>query len=493
MTELGTGLDRSVRSFDRLFVGGAWHEPSSDEKIENVSPSTEEPLGTVPAAQQPDVDLAVAGAAAAFEDRRWSGLSREARAQALLRVADEIDSRATEMTHAFTAEVGAPLALSAAHHQMAAAMRRAAASQVHQVTTEEHRSWDGQSGTVVREPIGAVAAVIPRNGPVANASLKLASALAAGCPIVLKPAWEGPVSTMMLAEALAAAELPDGVVSLLPGSRTLGEYLVGHPGVSKVSFTGSTAAGKRVMQVASDRLTRVTLELGGKSAGIVTDDASLEEVLPTLIAGSVGNSGQVCSAITRVLISRSRYSDGVEIMAESLARLNVGDPFAAETDLGPLVAERQRQRVEGYIAIGRDEGARIVTGGGRPKDLDKGWYVEPTLFDQVDNSMRIAREEIFGPVIVAIPYSDLDEAICIANDSEYGLSGSVFTSDPELGRALARRMRTGQIFINGAGTCVAQPFGGFRQSGIGREGGLEGLEAFLETKMIVDPAPSVQG
>jgi aldehyde dehydrogenase (NAD+) len=337
---------------------------------------------------------------------------------------------------------------------------------------------------VVHEPVGVVGAIIPWNGPVANASLKVASALAAGCTVVVKPAWEGPVGNFLFAEALEAAGLPEGVVSIVPGDRAVGEHLVAHPQVDKVSFTGSTAAGRRVMQVCSDRIARVALELGGKSAGIVLDGAPLDEVIPALVSAGVGHSGQVCAAITRVLVSRRRYDEVVDALGAALAVLRVGDPFDPETNLGPLVAERQRDRVEEYIRLGRDAGARVVTGGGRPANLDRGWYVQPTLFADVDNSMRVAREEIFGPVIVAIPYTDVDEAVTISNDSDFGLSGAVFADDPERATQVARRIRSGQVFINSAGVCAFQPFGGFKQSGIGREGGKEGIFTFMETKLI---------
>jgi acyl-CoA reductase-like NAD-dependent aldehyde dehydrogenase len=478
----------TVRSFEKLFIGGIWESPSTSDTIEIVSPSTEDHLATVPAASAGDVDRAVAAARESFDEGRWRVLAPTERAKILNRIGDEVQARLPEMVESFTAEVGAPTAVSTAFHQMAVDLWRRNAALAEQLSTEEHRVWDGGSGLVSREPVGVVGAVIPWNGPVANASLKMGPALATGCSIVLKPAWEGPSSTLLLAEAIEAAGVPDGVVSVLPGGRNTGEHLVSHPGVDKVSFTGSTAAGRRVMQVASDRIARVTLELGGKSAGIIADDIPLDEVLPSLVGASVGHSGQVCAAITRVLVSLERHDEAVEILASTLSGLTVGDPFAPDTVLGPLVAERQRDRVEGYIAAGRAEGARVVTGGGRPAGLDTGWYVEPTLFDHVDNSMRIAREEIFGPVIVVIPYTDIDDAVAIANDSDYGLSGAVYTRDLDLGRRIARRVRTGQIFINSAGVCTAQPFGGFKQSGVGREGGLEGLVAFLETKLIVDPA-----
>jgi aldehyde dehydrogenase (NAD+) len=477
----------SVRSFDRLLIGGVWSDPAGPERIDVISPITEEVIGSVPAAGVGDVDRAVEAARSCFDDARWSGLHPAERADVMNRVGDALEKRLDELVPTFTSEVGAPLAVSQAFHRMAIQMWREAAKLAAALCTEETRTWDGGSGTVLHEPVGVVAAVIPWNGPVANGSLKVAAALAAGCPVILKPAWEGPTTTLILSEALTEAGFPEGVISVLPGDREVGEYLVGHPGVDKVSFTGSTAAGRRVMEVCSHRLARVTLELGGKSAGIICDDIALDEVLPSLVGGSVGHSGQVCAAITRVLVSREREREAVEVLADALKALRVGDPFDPETEIGPLVAERQRSRVEGYIKSGRDAGARVVVGGGRPEHLERGWFVEPTLFDHVDNSMRIAREEIFGPVIVVIPYDDLDDAIAIANDSDYGLSGAVYSNDVESARGIAKRLRTGQIYLNNTGVCTVQPMGGYKQSGIGREGGIEGVQAFLETKLIVDP------
>lgn len=478
-----------VRSFDTVFVGGRWVPPAGDALIEVVSPVTEGLLATVPEAAPADVDAAVAAARAAFDDGPWPRMSPTERAGYLRRIGQEVTKRVPEMVESFTAEIGAPRAVSEAFHANATAMWDDAATLHERVAFEERRTWanpDGSAGEalIVREPVGVVGTVIPWNGPVATASLKIAPALAAGCPVVLKPAPEGPVSTLLLAEAIEAAGLPEGVVSVLPGGRETGEHLVRHPGVDKVSFTGSTAAGRRVMSLCGERIARVTLELGGKSAGIVCDDIPLDRVLGSLLPAGFGHSGQVCAAITRILVSRARHDELVEAAAGILASLKVGDPAEPDTVIGPLAAERQRDRVEGYIAAGLAEGATLVTGGGRPDGIGTGWYVEPTLFAHADNTMRIAREEIFGPVLTVIPYDDVEHAIAIANDSDYGLSGAVYTDDPALGEYVARRVRTGQMFVNDASMCVTQPFGGFKQSGLGREGGVEGIAPYLETKMI---------
>ncbi|WP_028472368.1 aldehyde dehydrogenase [Nocardioides alkalitolerans] len=470
---------------DKLFIGGAWVEPSSDARIDIVSPSTEEHLGSVPEAQPADIDKAVAAARKAFDEGPWPRMSAAERAEYLVRVGAEVQARYDEMAASFSAEIGAPLAVSRAFHDNAKKMWDDASTLHERVSFEEERTWeDGGHGVVVREPVGVVATIIPWNGPVATASLKIAPALAAGCTVVLKPAPEGPMSTLMLAEALEAAGLPEGVISVLPAGRETGEHLVKHAGVDKVTFTGSTAAGKKIMSICGERIARVTLELGGKSAGIIADDIPIADVLPSLGFAGIISSGQVCAALTRIVVPRARQQELLDAMVPMFEGIKVGDPAEDDTVLGPLAAERQRDRVEEYIRVGKEEGARLVTGGGRPEGLDKGWYVQPTIFADVDNKMRIAQEEIFGPVVVVIPFDTIDEAVDIANDSPYGLSGAVYASDEELARSIARRVRTGQISVNSWGMCVTQPFGGFKQSGLGREGNVEGIAPYLETKLI---------
>ncbi|WP_166392263.1 aldehyde dehydrogenase [Nocardioides ochotonae] len=474
----------TIRSFDKLFIGGKWVEPATDRTIDVISPITEEVIATVPEASEADIDMAVAAARRAFDEGPWPRMSAAERAEVLARVGKEVENRLPEMIEAFTAEIGAPAAISEAFHGNAIKMWGDASTLHERFEFEEERTWADGHGKLVREPIGVAAVIIPWNGPVATASLKIGPALAAGCTVVLKPAPEGPVSTMILAEALEAAGLPAGVISLLPGGREVGEHLVKHRDVDKISFTGSTAAGRRIMSLAGERIARVTLELGGKSAGIIADDIPLDQVLPTLAFAGIGSSGQVCAAITRIVVPRHRQDEVVEALKGIFEGVKVGDPREPDTVIGPLAAERQRERVEGYIQLGLEEGARLVTGGERPKDLEKGWYVPPTIFADVRNDMRIAQEEIFGPVVCVIPFDTIEEAIQIANDSDYGLSGAVYASDVELAERIARQVRTGQISVNTWGMCVVQPFGGYKQSGLGREGNVEGLSAFLETKLI---------
>jgi betaine-aldehyde dehydrogenase len=343
--------------------------------------------------------------------------------------------------------------------------------------------------TMVRkEPVGVSAGIIPWNVPLFITALKLGAALAAGSPMVLKPSPETPLDGYILGELLDEVGVPKGMVSILPAGREVGEYLVRHPGVDKVGFTGSTAAGRKVGAICGELLKRCTLELGGKSAAIVLEDADLASAVPTLMPSALMNNGEACVAQTRILAPRSRHDEVVDALAEAVRGQVVGDPADPSVTVGPLVAERQRERVLGYIEKGRSEGATVAVGGGRPSGLDKGWFVEPTLFTGVDNGMTIAQEEIFGPVLAVIPYDDEADAVRIANDSDYGLSGSVWTTDVERGIDVARKVRTGTYGVNAMGTLdVHNPFGGYKASGVGRELGPEGLSAYLETKSIVLP------
>ena len=346
----------------------------------------------------------------------------------------------------------------------------------------------GNKALVRKEAVGVAGAIVPWNVPLFVTMLKLGPAMAAGATVVLKPAPETPLDAFLLAEALLEAGLPPGVVNIVPAGREVGEHLVTHPGVDKIGFTGSTAAGKRIAALCGEQLKRVTLELGGKSAAIIMDDADVGALVPDLIGASLMNNGQACVAQTRILASRDRYQEVVDALCDAVSRQQVGDPLDPATTVGPLVAERQRRRVEGYIATGQEEGAKIAIGGGRPASQTTGWYVEPTVFVNVDNQMTIAREEIFGPVLTVIPYDGIDEAVRIANDSDYGLSGSVWGGDNAAALEVARRVRTGTSTVNGFMLEFSCPFGGFKQSGVGRELGPEGLAAYLEAKSISLPA-----
>jgi betaine-aldehyde dehydrogenase len=342
---------------------------------------------------------------------------------------------------------------------------------------------------VSKEPIGVVAAITPWNVPLFLACAKLAPALLSGSTVVFKPAPETPLDANVLAEIFVEAGLPAGVLNVVPAGREVGAHLVGHPGVDKVSFTGSTVAGRAIGAACGQNLKRVSLELGGKSAAILLDDVDLAESIPMLLPNAIMNNGEACISLTRILAPRDRYTEVTEALVEQVRAMKVGDALDPATEVGPLVAERQRDRVENYIRIGQDEGAKVAVGGGRPEGIDKGWFVEPTVFVDVDNSMRIAQEEIFGPVLSVIPYDDEADAVRIANDSEYGLCGGVFTGDNDRGLAVARQVRTGTYMVNSnIPIDFSSPFGGYKASGVGREFGEDGLELFLEKKTINLPA-----
>ncbi|MFJ4757123.1 MULTISPECIES: aldehyde dehydrogenase [Streptomyces] len=473
----------------QLFIGGQWADPLGGDVIEVVSPHTEEVIGRVPHASRADVDRAVGAARRAFDEGPWPRTSLDERIEVVGRIKDGIAARHEEIARVISAQNGSPYSWSVLAQALGAMMVWDAAITVARgFPYEEPR--DGVLGRILvrREPVGVVAAVVPWNVPQFVAAAKLAPALLAGCTVVLKPSPESPLDAYLLAEIAAEAGLPEGVLSVLPADREVSEYLVGHPGVDKVSFTGSVAAGKRVMEVAARNLTRVTLELGGKSAAVVLPDADVEATVAGVVPAAWMNNGQACVAQTRILLPRSRYDEFAEAFAAAAGALVVGDPLDPATQVGPLVARRQQRRSLDYIRIGQEEGAKILTGGGRPAGLEKGWYVEPTLFGDVDNAMRVAREEIFGPVVCLLPYGDQDEAVRIADDSEYGLSGSVWTGDVERGIEVARRVRTGTYSVNTFSLDMLGPFGGYKNSGLGREFGPEGFGAYLEHKMIHLPA-----
>ncbi len=479
-----------MQTYDKFFIGGKWVDPAATGTIEVRSPFTEEVVGRAPEATTADIDRAVAAARAAFDNGPWPHMSPAERADIMATISAEITGRMDEFATLISTEMGAPYTFAQMGHVFAAtAVLDYYAGLAREFPFEEVR--EGMLGPTVvrREPVGVAAGIIPWNVPLFIIMLKLGPALASGSTMVLKPAPETPLDALALAEIIERSGLPEGVVNIVPADREVGEHLVRHPEVDKVAFTGSTAAGRRIGAICGEQLKRVTLELGGKSAAIICDDVDLDEALPQLLPAALMNNGQACVAQTRILAPRSRYDEIRDALADAVASFTVGDPLDPATECGPLVAARQRDRVEGYIAKGREEGATLVVGGGRPKGFDRGYFVEPTLFADVDNSMTIAREEIFGPVLSLIPYDgDDSDAVAIANDSDYGLSGSVWTSDPERGLEIARRVRTGTYQVNMLAMDFGSPFGGFKASGLGRELGPEGLHAYLEDKSIALPA-----
>jgi aldehyde dehydrogenase (NAD+) len=479
-----------MRSHDRLFIGGTWVPPAGADVIEVISPHSEEVIARVPAGTPADMDRAVAAAREAFDHGPWPRMDPMDRAAAIRRLAEVFGRRKAELSELITAEMGAPISFSQVGQTgQTYALWSYFAELGRTVEWEEERQ--GLLGPIVvrREPAGVVAAIVPWNVPQGVIAVKLGPALLAGCTVVLKPAPETPLDSYLLAEMIEEAGIPAGVVNIVAAGRETGEYLVRHPGVDKVAFTGSTAAGRRIGAICGEQLKRCTLELGGKSAAIICDDADLAVTMGWLKLAALVNNGQACVAQTRILASRGRYDDVVAALAETVDGMQVGDPAKPETEIGPLAARRQRERVEAYIRLGQQEGARLVTGGSTPP-YDRGWYVTPTVFADVDNDMRIAREEIFGPVLSVIAYEDEADAVRIANASDYGLAGTVWTGDEERGMRIAGQIQAGSYGVNMYAIEPSVPYGGRKSSGVGREGGPEGLEAYVEYKSILRASAS---
>ncbi|WP_439031520.1 aldehyde dehydrogenase [Gordonia terrae] len=470
---------------DELFIDGRWTPSTSGGGFEVIEAATEKVLGRTVLGGNDDIDRAVAAARSALS-RPWRSISAGDRADLLDRFADALKKRARDTAELVTRENGMPIALSKPTNGYGpAAMLSYYAGLIRDADTDDVRPGVFGGRTVVRrEPVGVVAAITPWNYPQPLAAMKIAPALAAGCTIVLKPAPETALDAFVFADAAQEAGLPEGVLNIVPADRAAGAYLVEHPGIDKVAFTGSTAAGRAIGEVCGRLLRPVTLELGGKSAAIVADDADLDEFTRNLLDVSLVNNGQTCHASTRILAPRSRYAEVVDAVTETVRALTVGDPLDKSTAIGPLVSSVQRERVLGHVAAGRAAGYRITTGGGVPTDQPQGWFVEPTVFAGVDNSASIAQEEIFGPVLTVTEYADEDDAVRIANDSVYGLGGTVWTADEARGLRIADRIRTGTVGVNHYALDLAAPFGGVKASGLGRELGPEGLTPYLSTKSV---------
>ncbi|WP_411153042.1 aldehyde dehydrogenase [Streptomyces sp. A30] len=475
--------------YEHLYIGGEWVRPSSSRVIAPVNPSTEEVLGTVPEALEADVDAAVGAARRAFDEPGgWAAWEPERRAEVMERFAAELEARAGRIAELVSSQNGMPISMA---RQLevgypTVVLRYYAGLARTTAFSEVRAGLLGGSVEVRRVPVGVVAAIVPWNYPQVLSMFKIAPAMATGCTVVLKPSPEAVLDSFLVAEAAEAAGVPAGVLNFVPAGREAGAHLVSHPGVDKVAFTGSTAAGRAIAETCGRLLRPVTLELGGKSAGIILDDAVLDpaEIGQDLVAATLANNGQTCFLSTRILAPRGRYTEVVDLVTDLVRALPVGDALDEGTLVGPMATPQQRDRVEGYIAKGRSEGGRLTTGGGRPADLKKGWFVEPTVFADVDNGFVVAQEEIFGPVLCVLPYDDVDDAVRIANDSDYGLGGTVWTSDPERGAAVARRVRTGTIGVNRYQPDPVAPFGGVKASGLGSELGPEGLESYLQIQSI---------
>jgi aldehyde dehydrogenase (NAD+) len=470
-----------MTEYTRFYINGEWVSPADRPTHEVINPATEKPFATISMGNADDVDQAARAARASFEG--WAASSREQRLEILDRILAGLKERSEDLAQAISHEMGAPITLARKAHVGTglghfATVRKILAD----YPFEEKRGTSG----IIREPIGVCGFITPWNWPLNQVSCKIAPALATGCTMILKPSEMSPISAMILAEIIADAGVPAGVFNLVNGDGpTVGAALSSHPEIDMVSFTGSTRAGRQVAHNAADSIKRVTQELGGKSANIILDDADFARAVGGGVMGCFGNSGQSCNAPTRMLVPESRLAEAADIARAAAAKAMPGDPSDENTRLGPVVSQLQFERIQEYINKGIEEGAELVAGGpGKPDGMETGYYVKPTVFTNVNNNMTIAREEIFGPVLVLIPYKDEDDAVRLANDSEYGLSGYV-SGEPDHAVAVARRLRTGMVHINGAGPDFGAPFGGYKKSGNGREWGLEGFEDLLEVKSIM--------
>jgi len=481
----------AIKHADRLWIGGDWSVAHSGRMIDLISPDTEEVIGAVAEAGPEDMDAAVAAARMAFDTGPWGRMRPAERIAMLERMSRHLHTREPELARAWTAQMGGLASFAGpmtggstmGFDQIVAVAKQFA-------FVETRTSMAVKSAVVAQEPVGVAAAIAPWNAPYGIMLNKVGYALAAGCTVIMKPSPETPLEAYIIAEAAEAAGIPPGAVNLVCGQREASEHLVRNPGVDKVSFTGSTAAGKRIASICGERIARCTLELGGKSAVIVRDDFPIDAAAKLLTGTITLMSGQVCAMLSRALISRRRHDQLADAIAGEMKKITIGHSDDPRTQLGPLAMKRQLERVEMYIEDGKRT-ANLVTGGRRPGHLDRGFFIEPTLFSHVKNDSRIAQEEIFGPVLSLIPIEDDEDAIRVANDSNYGLNGSVLTHDADAAYRIARRIRSGAIGQNGLRMDFGLPYGGFKQSGLGREGGIEGLHAYLETKTILlDAAPT---
>ena len=472
-------------AYNKFFINGKWIEPAGRSTLDVINPATEKAFATISLGNADDVDSAAKAAKSAFDS--WSNSSIEERKEIISNIIGGLKSRSDEMATAISSEMGAPMGLS-----KTAQVGSGLGHFMNVLSILENFEFEEIRGTtkIVKEPAGVCGFITPWNWPLNQIACKVAPAIAAGCTMVLKPSEIAPISAYILTEIIAESGLPAGVFNLVNGDGlTVGAAISGHPDIDLVSFTGSTRAGREVAKAAADGIKRVTQELGGKSANIILDDVpDFARAVSGGVAGCFGNSGQSCNAPTRMLVPQSRMEEAINAAKAAAAKSVVGDPSAESTRMGPVVSEIQFNKIQTLIQKGIDEGADLIAGGPtRPEGIEEGYFVRPTIFANVSNDMTIAREEIFGPVLSIIGYKDDDDAVSIANDTDYGLSGYV-SGEPEHAQAIARKLRTGNVHINGAGPDFSAPFGGYKQSGNGREWGIEGFEEFLETKAMMGAA-----
>lgn len=479
-------INVGIRHPESLYIDGKWVDPVEGRRLRIVSPDTEEAFAEVAEATAPDIDLAVAAARRAFDEGPWPHMPAKERARYLLALGEALKARDAELAAVWTAQIGGLAHLAAHPNSIGHNHLLHTAGLVDRFSFEEEAPTSvAASALIVHEPIGVVAAIAPWNAPYMLMTAKLGPALLAGCTVVMKPAPETPLEAYIIAECAEEVGLPAGVLNLVPADRAASEHLVRDPRVDMVAFTGSTAVGRQIASICGERLSRYTLELGGKSAAIVLDDFPVDDAAK-LLAGTITlMSGQICAMLSRAIVSKHRHDELAEAIAREMKQIRIGHATDPNAQMGPLASQRQLERVESYIETGKAEGADLVTGGQRPSQMSRGFFMEPTLFANVDNKSTIAQEEIFGPVLSLIPSEDVDDAIRIANESSFGLHGSVLSSDADMVYKIGRKVRTGSFAHNGLNVDFDLPFGGCKLSGVGREGGIEGLKAFTEAKTML--------
>lgn len=488
-------IDLSNIQTDKVYVAGEWLASSDDGKIQIVSPDTEEVFASVTAGTRGDMDRAVAAARKAFDTGEWPLLQPSQRAEWIARLSAAIVSRKSDIAFVWSKQIGVPFHLSTRMTGFMAPTLDNYVGLVDDVPFLEEKPMPGAGvGLLAQEPVGVVAAIAPWNVPLSTMLNKIGPALLAGCTVIMKPSPETPLEAYIIAQCADEIGFPAGVINLVCAQRDVSEYLVRQPGVDKVSFTGSVPAGQKIASICAERVARCTLELGGKSAAIILDDFDLDVAAQQLVSHICGLSGQNCALLSRILISRSRQGELLQKMKAHAEAVKVGPAFDESSTMGPIAMKRQLGRIEAMVAKGVEDGAILEMGGRRPPHLERGYFYEPTILSNVDNSMAIAQEEIFGPVACVIAYDSIEEAIAIANDSDFGLAGAVYTNSADEAYSIARRIRTGTVGQNGPKANFSIGFGGFKKSGIGREGGLQGIKSYLEAKTILlDSAPQILG